>query len=173
MSAIDHLATWHDQDRFHVVVEAPAGSRLKYTYDEKLKLFVISRPLALGISYPFDWGFVPGTRAADGDPLDAMVLSDIPSYPGVVHICHPVGVVRLTQKEGTGKRVANDRVIAIPAYRCALADTAVEHGLSKERRDELERFFINASLFEGKAVRIEGWDGPKAAVKIIKHGVVS
>ena len=71
-----------DKDgHFRVVVEAPAGSNLKLKYDPDLGVFLVGRPLILGLTYPYDWGFVPGTRAADGDPLNAMVLGDAGLVP--------------------------------------------------------------------------------------------
>ena len=67
------LETYDDQGSLRVVVESPRGSSLKLDFDPKLRLFTISRELPLGVAYPFDWGFIPGTRGDDGDPLDAMV----------------------------------------------------------------------------------------------------
>jgi inorganic pyrophosphatase len=152
----------------HVVVESPAGSRIKFTYDQRLKHFMASRPLAIGIQYPYDWGFIPGTRAEDGDPLDAMVLASIPTYPGVVHCCQIAGVIRLTQKSSKGRQ-HNDRIVAIPDYQCALTNEGIDDRLDKLRRAELEHFFTNATAFESKGIRIEGWDGPRAAKKLIKR----
>jgi inorganic pyrophosphatase len=168
MNDYNALPPWSEDGQFHVVVEAPAGSRVKYKYEPSLKGFTVSRPLAAGVAYPYDWGFIPGTCAEDGDPLDAMVLSSVPSYPGVVHVCRPLGVVRLTQKTKGGDRERNDRVIAAPRYCCALADEEVDD-LTKNLRAELEQFFVSAVLFEDKQVRIEGWDGPKAALKLIRR----
>lgn len=79
LSAIPAFAS---DDVFHVVVEVPRGSTLKLKYAPKWEAMSISRPLPLGLSYPFDWGFVPSTQAPDGDPLDAMLLWDVASYPG-------------------------------------------------------------------------------------------
>ena len=68
----------------NVLVESPRGSTIKFEYDQTERVMTLSRPLPAGLVYPFDWGFIPGTRAADGDPLDAFILWDGASYPGIL-----------------------------------------------------------------------------------------
>jgi inorganic pyrophosphatase len=75
----------------HVVVESPRGATSKIKCDEKLAAFTLSRPLPLGLSYPHDWGFVSGTVASDGDPLDALLLSEGSTFPGMVIRARPIG----------------------------------------------------------------------------------
>jgi len=147
----------------HVVIESPQGSRVKLKYSSELRAFVISRPLVLGVTYPFDWGFVPGTRAADGDPLDAMLLLDAPTYPGVVVCCRPLAVMRVEQNAKDGKgRQRNDRIFVE-----AISARRPTESLSSRVRDELEVFFVATTQLEGKDIRVLGWGDGAAADALV------
>jgi inorganic pyrophosphatase len=107
---------------FMRVVEAPKGSLVKLKYDIELGVFTVSRGLPLGMSYPFDWGFVPSTRAPDGDPLDVLVVHEAATYPGALLPCRPLGIVEMEQDDKDGRRERNDRVIVIPSWHDRLGD---------------------------------------------------
>lgn len=159
-------------DTFHVVVETPRGSTLKLKYEPQWETMTVSRPLPLGVAYPYDWGFVPSTHADDGDPLDAMLLWDVSSHPGVVVPCRAIGVLQVDQNR-TGRkaseRIRNDRIICIPVEaRREHAVTSVA-ALSERIRQELEHFAIAATVLEGKDVRIIGWGDAAAALKLVQE----
>jgi inorganic pyrophosphatase len=168
MPNLINLPARNEQGRLNVVVEVPRGSRAKIRYEPMLDTFCFSRPLVLGTCYPYDWGFIPSTIAEDGDPLDAMVYHDVPTYPGVVIPSKAIGIVRLTQKIKGEKRTRNDRIIVVPADEKRWNDaTALETRVHKE----LEQFFVIVVMMTGKKVRIEGWEGPKAANMAIEKAV--
>jgi inorganic pyrophosphatase len=159
----------HDEDgQVQVVVEAPRGSRAKFKYDPTDQTFKFARPLCLGTAYPYDWGFVPGTRAEDGDPLDAMVYHDMSTYPGVIIPSKAIGVVRLIQKEKGEKWERNDRLIVVPSDEKRWDDATA---LEKRVHQELEQFFVIVVMMTGKKVHLEGWEGPKAAKALIQEAV--
>ena len=166
-----NLPSRDEEGKLQVVIESPRGSQIKLKYDPKRELFTISRPLILGLSYPFDWGFIPGTRAPDGDPLDAMVLLDYPTYPGVVVPSVPIGVVKISQKGDEGGRENNDRIIAVPVQAPRFDGLRDARELPLRAREELEQFFVCAVLFEQKDLKLLGWDGPSAAEALIRKSV--
>src|SRR4029453_17517772 len=88
------IPTFAEGTTFHVVVESPRGSSIKLKYEPRWQTMSISRPLALGLSYPCDWGFVPSTKGPDGDPVDALVYWDTPTFPGGGVLCGPAGFLK-------------------------------------------------------------------------------
>jgi inorganic pyrophosphatase len=147
-----------------MVVEIPRGSTNKYEYDLEGGLFRLDRPLHSPIHYPGDYGFVPGTLAEDGDPLDILALVDEPSYPGILLAAWPVGILDLTdQNEVDSKILAvshrNPRFDEIHS-----ADDVMSHTLR-----EIEHFFSIYKELEGKRVNIRGWRSMEEARSAIQQ----
>src|ERR1700754_3219198 len=94
-------------------VETPRGSRAKLEFDPKLGAFTLAKPLLAGLTYPYDWGFIPSTKAEDGDPLDVLIIHDAATYPGLVLTCKPIGVLEVVQSS-KGKKERNNRVFVVP-----------------------------------------------------------
>lgn len=166
--SLSRLRSFDDDGNLQVVVETPRGCTVKIDFDAERAVFGIARALPLGAAYPYDWGFVPGTRAADGDPLDAMVLHEASTYPGLVLACRILGVVQLTQRGDGGRRERNDRIIALPTWNDRLGEVRDHRSLPPRMREEIEQFFATATFFTGKDVRLEGWGSRKAAEALVR-----
>ena len=159
------IATGADRSRVHTDVETPRGSRAKFEFDPKLNAFTLSKPLLVGLTYPFDWGFIPATKAPDGDPLDALIIHDAATYPGLVLKCRPIGVLEIEQVS-KGKRERNDRLFLIAAQPNFQADLRDVRNMSKHTKEELQKFFAATDALEDKELKFLGWGGPKSATKL-------
>jgi len=171
LAAIPALAS---DDIFHVIVEAPRGSTLKLKYEPQWEAMSVSRPLPAGVTFPFDWGFVPSTEASDGDPLDALLLWDVPSFPGVVVPCRAIGVLQVEQnrrKDDPSERIRNDRILSIPVEARREQSLTDALALPGRVRQELETFTIAATALEGKDVRILGWGDATTALALVRDSV--
>jgi inorganic pyrophosphatase len=155
------------QGAVRVVVESPQGSTVKLKYEPALGVMGLSRPLPLGLAYPYDWGFVPGTKAQDGDPLDALIYWDVQSFPGVVVPCRAIAVVRLEQDSKTNGRVRNDRVLAVPVKHSRGDLLTSPDDLPARVKDEIAQFFLSTIFFEPKNPRLLGWGGPEEASGLV------
>jgi len=149
-----------------IVVEAPKGSIAKLKYNPRLEAFELQRFIA-DAGYPYDWGFVPSTLAADGDPLDAMVLHHGHTWPGVIIPSVAIALLRLTEsKAGESESKRNDRLIAVPVSTLARG-TASE--LTSPIRDSLEKFFVATGELAKKRVSIEGWGDEAEALAALSQ----
>jgi inorganic pyrophosphatase len=168
MAPLDQLPALADDGVFHVVVESPRGSAVKLKYEPSFEAMSISRPLSMGIVFPYDWGFVPSTRGADGDPVDAIVLWDVATFPGVVIPCRPVAVLMVDQLAPDGRRIRNDRVIGRPTAVRRDADAPPASALSTRERAELAEFVLASTALEGKEARVLGWQSEEGVLALIR-----
>jgi inorganic pyrophosphatase len=170
MSNLTKIEAFSPDGELRMIVETPRGSAVKLKYEPKLKAFTVARSLPVGVTYPFDWGFIPGTEGEDGDPLDALAIHDSATYPRVILPCRLLGVIHLTQNAGKG-REANPRFILLPVWHGRFGEFAKAAELPDRLKKEIEQFFLSVDFFTGKDAAIDGWKGPNAAEKAIRKSL--
>jgi inorganic pyrophosphatase len=152
-----------------LVIETPRGAAAKLSYDPERGIFQYSHPLPAGISYPYDWGFIPSTLGEDGDPLDGMVIHEASSAPGVVIKCQLLGSIRIEQSE-EGETFRNDRFLLCPVKEDAEDQREVADGLPRDLKKEIEQFFQASVLNSKKKIKFKGWQSADDALAAIKKG---
>jgi inorganic pyrophosphatase len=145
-----------------MIVEIPKNSSNKYEYDGKLGVFRLDRPLYSPLHYPGDYGFVPGTLADDGDPLDVLTMMSEPSFTGCMIEVRPLGVLDLVDSADK-----DQKVLAVPISSPRYQEIHTIDQVWPHMRREIEHFFTIYKELEGKQTRIDGWRGPKEARKLI------
>jgi inorganic pyrophosphatase len=160
-----------DSGLFNVIVDTPKGSRNKYKYDEAQGLWRLSKVLPLGAAFPFDFGFIPSTRSEDGDPLDALVLVDEPTFPGCILPVRLIGVIAAEQTE-KGKTVRNDRLIGVVETPYNPPPFQALDQLSAQWLAEIEHFFVSYNHMEGREFRPLGRHGRERAQAMIAAAMV-
>lgn len=149
-----------------VIIETPMGSRNKYSFDPEQKVFALKKILPAGMSFPYDFGFVPQTCAPDGDPIDVLVLMDEPACPGVMVPARLIGVIEGEQGEGK-KKVRNDRLLAVADASHFWENVKSWDDLPKHFMKELEEFFVNYHRLEGKEYHLLGCKDAAKAQRLI------
>jgi len=150
------------------VIETPKGSRAKYDFNPKIMAFDAKGLLPEGMSFPLDFGFVPSTRAEDGDPLDVLVLFDEPLAMGATITVRLIGVIEAeqTETEGTAR---NDRLIAVGTLSRLYADVREVADLGKPYLENLKAFWVQYNALKGQDFDIRRVAGPDAAVRAIRR----
>ncbi len=159
-----------DKQLLRVVIETPKGSRNKFAFDQEQHIFELKKVLPSGMTFPYDFGFVPSTRADDGDPVDVLVLMDEPAFPGCVLSCRLIGVIEGEQQDGK-KKERNDRIIAVQKDAHSWADVRTVDDLGKQFCRELEQFFVNYHQLSGQKYRVLGMKGPAKARKLVEESL--
>ncbi len=155
----------------HIVIETPKGSRNKFKYEPDLGTFTLSKVLPEGMVFPYDFGFVPRTRAEDGDPLDVLLLMDEPVFPGCVVPSRLLGVFEAEQTED-GNTERNDRLIAVSLASREHSDLKTISDLNDHVLHEIEQFFVNYNKEVGKKFKPVGQKGPKQAMKLLEKSLL-
>ncbi len=140
---------------FDVTVEIPKGQRNKYEMDHLTGRIRLDRMLFTATQYPADYGFIENTLGEDGDPLDALVLVQEPTFPGCLIRCRAIGMFRMRDEKG-----GDDKVLCVPAFDPRHEHLRDIHHLGEFDRLEIQHFFeVYKDLEPGKSVEGATWVG--------------
>ena len=165
---------WHDcyidntvvKTSFPAIIEIPKGSTNKYELDKETGLLRLDRVLYSAVYYPADYGFIPRTYCDDGDPLDALVLSQEPVHPLTIVEARAIGVMRMRDEKGI-----DDKIVAVSVRDPAFADYTDKAQLPPHLLREVQRFFQDYKALEHKQVIVEDMLGPSEAIAIINDAL--
>ena len=152
-----------------VVIETPKGSKYKYKFDEEQNRFRVKKILPTGLAFPYDFGFIPGTKGDDGDPLDVMIFAEDSYLPGSVIECEIIGAIKAKQTSD-GETVRNDRIMGVPVMIMKKDKEMALEDFSKDKIRELENFFIYYNKMEEKEFKPLGILSAEETWKIVKEG---
>jgi inorganic pyrophosphatase len=145
--------------QFDVTVEIPKGQRNKYELDHATGRIRLDRMLFTSTRYPADYGYIENTLGMDGDPLDALVLLEEPTFPGCLITCRAIGMFRMTDEKG-----GDDKVLTVPATDPRMAHLVDISDVSEFDRLEIQHFFETYKDLEpGKSVEGAEWVGKEGA----------
>ncbi len=156
-------------ESINVVIEIPRGSSVKYEVVLNSGAVFVDRFLYTPTHYPFNYGFIPQTKAADGDPVDALVVCQESVYPMTVIRSRPIGVLLTIDEKGP-----DAKIVAVPAKEIdpIYSDINSISELPEFTRKQIEHFFRHYKDSEpNKFVKIEGWEGAEYAKKLIMEAM--
>ncbi len=156
-------------EEVNVFVEIPQGVSVKYELDKQSGLIFVDRFLYTAMQYPFNYGFVPGTLAQDGDPVDILVLSSKPVVPGVVIPSRPIGMLEMEDEAGIDNKVI---AVPLPKLDIKFKDYNDVTDIPEKMKEEIKYFFENYKKLEPeKWVKIRNWKNKKTAVEEIRKAI--
>jgi inorganic pyrophosphatase len=147
-------------ETIYIVTEIHRGSRNKYEYDARLGAFKLNR--VLYTYYPCDYGFIPRTLDDDGDPLDAVLLINEPTFTGCVTVARPVANIKMMDGEDV-----DDKVVAVSTTDPFYKHIGGLEDLPRSMIDELTYFYNNYKRAEGGVTEVLKWEGAEEAKRII------
>ena len=159
-------------DEFNVIIEIPMnGDPIKYEVDHESGALFVDRFMSTAMHYPTNYGYVPNTLAADGDPVDVLVITPVPLIPGVVVTCRPIGMLKMDDEAG-----GDNKLIAVPIQKILplYSSWNKPEDLNPMRLKSIQHFFEHYKDLEpGKWVKVTGWEGPEAAKQEVVDGMAA
>ena len=169
MIGVDGIPPRAGEGEINVLVEIPKGGHNKYELDERLGVVRLDRALYSAVYYPAEYGFVPATRGADGDRLDALVLIDRPTFPGCLVTARLVGALRIAASSG---RVEH-KLLAVPVRDPRFDEIRDVEDVAEHVLRELEHFFDVFRELEGSQVESRGWVGVEEADGVLERAIAA
>lgn len=170
MSLNDVAAGKDVPNDINVIIEIPAqGAPIKYELDKDSGAIFVDRFMATAMFYPANYGYIPGTLAADGDAVDVLVVTPVPLNLGTVIRCRPVGMLKMTDESGE-----DAKLIAVPVSKLTpLYDDVQSHeDLPALLLQQIQHFFEHYKDLEpSKWVKVDGWEGIESAKAEILAGL--
>jgi inorganic pyrophosphatase len=146
-----------------MIVEIPKNSANKYEYDKELEVFRLDRALYSPMHYPGDYGFIPGTLAEDGDPMDVLALVEEASFPGCLIAVRPLGLLDMLDQDEP-----DQKILAVPNRNPRFDQWHTIDQVFPHMLREIEHFFTIYKELEGKRTEMRGWKGPREAREAIR-----
>ena len=150
-----------------IIIETPRGHTEKFNFDPSSGRFKLKKILPAGMVFPYDFGFIPNSKGQDGDPLDALIFSEITSFPGCVVECRLLGALICEQKQN-GNSIRNDRFLFVPIHSQQFSDVKTITDINPIVLKEIEAFFTQYNQLEGKEFRVMERLNDEAAFQCIK-----
>lgn len=153
--------------RVYTIVEVPNGCSNKYEFDYETGVLRLDRVLYSALYYPGDYGIIPRTWSIDDDPLDILVLTTKPTFPGCVMVVRPVGV--LTTEDESGE---DNKILGVPVGDPRFQEVTDVKDIAKHLKAEIADFFLNYKKLEPrKWVKVKEWKSAKIAEEIILSAI--
>jgi len=166
---IKKIGHGENPDKVHALIEIPYGSNIKYEIDKESQTIWVDRVMYSAMYYPANYGFVPNTLAADGDPADILVLNDYPLLPGSVIKCRLIGVLIMEDESGM-----DEKLIAVPISKVDPTYDNIKsiEDLPQHTLDKIKNFFETYKILEpNKWVKVKEYKGKEEAQKILQEAI--
>ena len=147
-------------EEIYIVTEIQRNTRNKYEYDTKMGVFKLNR--VLYTYYPADYGFIPRTLDDDGDPLDAVLLINEPTFTGCVTVARPVANIKMIDEKRQ-----DDKIVAVSTTDPFFKHIKTIDDLPRSVIDELTYFYNNYKRAEGKITEVLKWEDADEAKELI------
>jgi inorganic pyrophosphatase len=162
---------WHEidpgsKDEMNVIIEINKGSKNKYEIDKKTGLIALDRVMHSAQDFPFDYGFVPQSLWHDNDPLDVVLLTTYPLFPGVLVKSRPVAIMNMTD---SGEE--DDKIIAVPVDDPRFAPIQDLKDINPHTLKEIEHFYSTYKKLQNKEVKVNGFKGKSEAQSAFEEGL--